>query len=394
MRRAHLDDFAYAARKVSVLVAVLVAGCAGQDAEGGETDAAQASSMPVVITADWLAGTLTYASYRKMGTASTRSEALLHDLDLSAYSPGPLALELTPDGKQLLVAVSAGFFSIGGGDLLVNAPDIPAGPGKLLIVDIDGQRVVAELETGDGPMGIAVTPDSKRAFVAHFNSGNMAVVDLEHRTIADNIEIGVFAEEVALDETGTVGIVGYSAAGSARTFNVADPKGSLSPEIPLQGDSAGVAFFPGTKIAFLVQAPNPLALIAGTVSSGHTLIDVSDGSAPRVLEDVRQPVIAAAYPAMAAPDRGTVLVPVAQDDTFTVHEFALEGQSATEVQSFPVGGGGYLSALGLAYDGDANVVLALPGQRALITANLDTHESHTIAWGQDLAGPADVVIRR
>ena len=38
----------------------------------------------------------------------------------------------------------------------------------------------------------------------------------------------------------------------------------------LSGDAAGVAFFPGTKIAYLMQAPT---VLTGNVG-GHDIIDV------------------------------------------------------------------------------------------------------------------------
>ncbi|MFT3926160.1 MAG: hypothetical protein QM778_26685 [Myxococcales bacterium] len=376
----------------AALSTALLASACGDDPEA--PGKATELPSPLVITADWLHGTLSYASLSGLEGTQTHAEAVVSTLDLSKYVPGPLTLEFTPDRKKLLVATSSGFFAIGGaGGLLINEPNIPSGPGKFLMVDVDAQEVEHELDTGEGPNGIAVTPDGKRAFVAHFGSGNMAVVDLETFQIVQNLDIGIYAEEVVLDETGTVGVVGYSDDGSVRTFGVADPAGTLSPQVKLVGDSAGIAFFPGTKTAFVVQAPNPLGILSGSASSGHTLLDVTNPAAPVVLEDVREPAIVGAYPAVVAANRGTVIVPAAQDGNFGVREYALENNKAVLKQEVPAGSAQFLGALGFAYDGKDTVVMAVPGQRAVIVTNLDTKQSRSIDWEQDEAGPADVVIR-
>lgn len=376
----------------ALLPLLLTVGCGDDPKAPGETE--EQLPTPLVITADWIEGSLSFASLSGVLGNQPHADVVVSTMDLSEYAPGPLALELTPDKKKLLVACSSGFFSIAGaGALLINEPNIPSGRGRLVVVDIDKQKVEKALDTGEQPMGIAVTPDGRRAFVAHFGSGNMVVVDLETYEIVADFEIGIYAEEVVFDDTGTVGVVGYSDDGSVRTFAVADPENTLSERVKLAGDSAGIAFFPGTKIAFVVQAPNPLGIIAGSPSSGHTLIDVSQPSAPVVIEDVREAAIIGAYPAMAAPNRGTVLVPSAKGGVFGVREYALEGNKVKLVQDVAAGNAEFLGALGFAYDGTSSVVMGVPGQRSVIVTNLETKASHTLDWEQDPAGPADVVIR-
>jgi len=376
----------------AMLPLALLAGC-GDDPKAGESK--DPLPTPLVITADWTAGTLSFASLSALIGMEPRSQAEVSTLDLSEYAPGPLALELTHDKKKLIVAASPGFFSVpGAGDLLLGR-SVPTARGKVVVVDVDKQEVEAAIDTGASPMGIAITPDNQRAFVAHFDSGNMAVIDLTTFQIVADVEIGPYAEEIAFDDTGTVGIVGYSDDGSVRTFAVADPANTLSPQVELDGDSAGVAFFPGTKLAFVVEAPNPIAVALGQPVSGYNLIDVSDPSAPKVLVNKREPVIAGAYPVAVARNRGTgtLLVPTAQDGVFGVREYALEGTDVKLVQDVPAGEAEFLGALGFAYDGVNTVVMAMPGQGSLILTNLDTKASHTIDWEQDTAGPADVVIR-
>ncbi len=378
-----------------LLPLVLALGC-GDDAPENKPSPGKTQEPlpePLVITADWIAGTLSYASFEALAGKASKEEAVVSTLDLKKYSPGPLSLELTPDGKKLLVAVSSGFFAVPiAGMLLLNEPSIPTGPGALLIVDVDTQTVEAELKTGETPIGIAITKDSKRALVSHFGSGDVAVIDLTENKIESTFDVGIFAEEIAFDDTGTVGIIGYSEAGSVRTFEVKNPAG-LSDPLVLPDDSAGVAFFPGTKIALAVQAPSPLTFLTQGASAGYTLIDVNDPKAPRVLQDVRVPKLVGVYPAMPAPNRKTVIVPTAEDDIFSVREYELDGEKVKLKQSIEVGEASLLGALGFAYDGKDTVVMAVPGQRSVIVTNLETGDTRTVDWDQERAGPSDVVIR-
>lgn len=370
-------------------------------ADAESKDDAGVEHVPVVlpervaIVADWLAGSLSFTKFDVLADKGSKAEALITTLDLSKYSPGPLALELTPDGKKLLVAVSSGFFGIpGAGLLLLNQADIPAGAGSVLVIDVATQKVEAELLTGDVPNGLAITPDGKRAFVTHFNSGDMTIIDLTKNEIVSTFAVGIYAEEVALDETGTVGIVGYSEAGNVRTFAVADPEGTLSEPLILPDDSAGVAFFPGTKIALAVQAPSPITYVLQGAAAGYALIDVNDPAKPVVLDNYRVKEMLGVYPAQPAPNRGTVIVPtVTGDDVFSVREYEVEGGKVKLKQSIDVGESFFLGALGFAYDGKDSVVLAVPGKRSLIVTNLETQETHTIDWEQTEAGPSDVVYR-
>lgn len=304
------------------------------DDDGGDAD----GSAPVVptklaIVADWLNGSLSYVDVDKLAAGTARDALVTATVDLSAYPPGPIDLAITPDKKTALVSSSTGFFAIPGSSFLLGGVTLPSGPGKLLWVDIASGKVAAELDAGPGPMAIQITPDGKRAVAANFGSGSLSnadgtlvVLDLESKQVIDRVPAGLFPEELAFDETGTVAIYGYGSAGSLRSFSVADPRGTLSSEIALKGDSAGVAFFPGTKIAFAVQAPSVLDIVGGGASNGgYSVVDVSAPMAPKVLQDVR-PDDAIGYPVVAAKNRGSVLVPVSQGGRLLLREYKLAGQ--------------------------------------------------------------------
>ncbi|HEX5658387.1 MAG TPA: hypothetical protein VFX59_14390, partial [Polyangiales bacterium] len=364
-------------------------------------DAADESEVEVpaklALVADWFNGSISYVDAAKLATATTRAELVTSTIDLAAYPPGPVDVALTPDKKTALVSSSTGFFAIPASGFLIGATSIPTGPGKLLMLDVASGAVTATLEAGPGPMAIQITPDGKRAIAANFGSGGLStadgtlvVIDLENKKITETIPAGLFPEELAFDDSGTVAIFGFGDAGSLRTFSVADPKNTLSPEIELAGDSAGVAFFPGTKIAFGVQAPAVAAILTGgDAKGGYTLVDVTDPKLPVVLEDVRLDENPIGYPVIPAKNRASVLVPATVGTRLVLREYELADKKAVLSGTIDIGDASLLAALGAAYDGDHTAVLALPGQRALAVVDLNAKTARKIDWLPE-AGPADV----
>lgn len=372
----------------SLLLSSVLALAACGDESDGDEDTKQKTPAQLAISADWLNNTISYIDYAALSAGkTTRAEVVTRTIDVSAYAPGAFALELTPDKKRLLVSCSTGFFAIPGSGFLIGENALPSDTGTMLVYDVESAQLIKQIDTGEGPMGVAITPDGKRAFVAHFTSGDVALVDLDSLAVTERVAIGMYPEEITLDDTGTVGVVGYGTAGSVMAFAASEFKASLT-DVPLQGDSAGVAFFPGTKIAFVAQAPNPLS-----PSAGYTILDVSNPRTPRVLEDVRKQALDVAYPALPAPDRGTVLLPITRGGKLLVEEYKLSGEKAVVSHSVEVANANLLAVLGFAYDGKGSVVMALTSQRAVAVTNLTTGATITVPWEQMRAGPSDIVIR-
>jgi len=389
------------ARKIPLTLAALLvlslAGCSDDGDADGDTDAAVAmdaghepTAESQALVSDWLNRRLDLIDVEALQEGATREDALLKSLDLSDYEQAPINAEVTPDGKLALVSLSDGFFALSVAGFLVGAVDIPTTPGSVLFVDMESFEVVGELATGDGPMGIAFTEGGKKAVVAHFGSPFLALVDVEEQTVIEEIEIGPFSEEIALDDSGEVGIVAYSASGNVRTFGTDDVPGTISEGVELVGDSAGVAFFPGTKTAYVVEAPNPLLSVVG----GHTIVDVSDPGAPVVLDDVRSDLAPIAYPAIPVPARGTVVVPTTPTGKLVIDEYALTDEGKPELmQQLEVGPASkLLGAYGATLDASGRVLLSVPGDHQIVVADLDTGSFFAVDWQGTAAGPMDVAI--
>ena len=206
-----------------------------------------------------------------------------------------------------------------------------------MFVDLATRTVAGELDIGRGPMGIAITRDGTRAFVGLFGETYIAEVDIAARTFMPIPTGESFNEEIAIDDSGEVGLLTSGAAGNVRSFSVAEPGTVFGRTASLDGDSAGTAFFPGTKIAYLVQAPPPLTLFVG----GHDLIDVSEPRAPVATDHIRSSANApVTYPVTAVKARNSVAYPANRAGRQFVVEVKLEGDTAQEVQTIEVGEGG------------------------------------------------------
>lgn len=340
------------------------------------------------ITADWMNRTLSIIDLDALKKGATYEDVLIDKITIDGRRLGPLDVAVTKDGKLALVSISGGFFSVPGAGALVDAT-IPSGSGALLFVDLDTLQVVDTLNTGNSPMSIVLNEDDSRAIVAHFGSNFLTVVDVPNRSIVERVNVGIYSEEIAFDDTYSVGIVSYSARGNTRTFSVADPSRTLSRGLSRSGDAAGVAFFPGTKIAFVVQAINPLTSPQG----GYDLIDVSNPSSPRLLDSARSSEVASAYAIVSASNRGTVLTPINQNDQLSLREYSLNGSSVSLEQTIPVCPSEVLGALGMMYDAATErAIMTVPRHRIVAVTDLNTKESFTVTWPGSDVGPADITL--
>ncbi|HTU61177.1 MAG TPA: hypothetical protein VMF89_22135, partial [Polyangiales bacterium] len=221
------------------------------------------------VSADFLGKTLSIVDVDKLKPGAKRADALLGSVDLSMFSPGPLAVAVTPDAKTAVVSISAGWLGLVG-------TEVPPGSGTLVFVDLETLTVKGDLNIGRDPMGILISKDGKHAYVGLMSETYMAYVDIEARSFERIATGNSWNEELAVDDTGTVAILTAGTAGNAVTFTPEDGAKSLGQTLGLNADAAGTAFFPGTKLAYVVQAPTQLTGYLG----GYNVIDATDPASP------------------------------------------------------------------------------------------------------------------
>lgn len=336
-----------------------------------------------VVTADFQLGTLSLLDYDAIVAGGrNRDELLVDTIVLSSHLPGPLEVEIAPDGHTAFVSISPGFFDGFVGDL-IGVTDLEL-DGTLLVVDLDTREVVAELATPHIPMGFAFTPDGTRALSANFGhsearGSTVSIIDLTTLSIVDELEVGGGPEQLAVDEAGELVIVNVDDLDAVRIFALADPAGTLSEPLIVSGDPSGVAFVPGTTLAVVANSLEP---------NGWAVVDVADPSAP-VIVDEASSVPGFPYGVTAVPGSTHVMITLASDPETTFVRLDASTTPATivwmqsaQLRSFP---------LGIAVDVDSGLALSgAIGGNALAVVPLDGSAIETIEW--PAIGPSYVAI--
>jgi YVTN family beta-propeller protein len=353
----------------AIYLALLVAGACAEDDSSG--------TARRVVTADWLNQSLTVLDYSKLVDGrSEAAEAILDTIDLSAWEPGPIEVELTPDGRTAVVSIGPAFFD--GLPSLVGRPEIAPG-GTLLIVDLES-GAADEIGMRHVPLGIAVSPDGTRAYSANYGTegarGNtLSVIDIPGRRLVEEIEVGGGPEQVALSPDGTLGIVNVVSRGGIRTFRTSDVAATMSEVLPTGSDPSDVSFLNG----------NDRAVVANTFGFDVTLIDTSDPSSPSVIASVPLE-IGVPYGLTYVPSRDEILAAMGETAPgvpTNLVTIGLDGDVLTPAAPAQLGGENF--PLGVAVDSEgAFAFVAHIVDHRLSIVELATARVRSIDW---LAGP-------
>ncbi|HET6418014.1 MAG TPA: hypothetical protein VFG22_17095 [Polyangiales bacterium] len=309
------------------------AGTGGSAGTGGIGGAGGAPRL--VVTADWLNQSLTLFDYDKLVDGqSDASQAIVDTIDLSNWEPGPIELEITPDGKTAVVSVGPAFFDSLSG--LLGDPEIPPG-GTLLIVDLE-TGTADEIQTEDVPLGIAISPDGRRAYTANYGTADargdtLSVIDIPGRQLIEDVPVGSGPEQVALSPDGSLGIVNVVSGGGIRIFQTSDVAGTLSEVLETGSDPSGVSFLDG----------NDRAVVANSFGFDVTLVDTSNPSSPSVIESV--PVgVGVPYGVTYCAVRNQILAPTnatGRDLPTQLVTFTVSAESLSAGPPLPLSGGNF-----------------------------------------------------
>ncbi|MCC6408401.1 MAG: beta-propeller fold lactonase family protein [Planctomycetes bacterium] len=101
----------------------------------------------------------------------------------------PIRIKITPDGKHALVS-NAKDGDVSVWDVATRKELAKIAMGVRAGSDVDQRLFNQQFGDGPVPVGILITPDSKRAFVANTNADVITVLDLEKRAIATRFRAG------------------------------------------------------------------------------------------------------------------------------------------------------------------------------------------------------------
>lgn len=358
----------------------------GADATTGDDTGEPGLPERLGVTADWQARTLSVLDLDAIAAgASTRDDLVARTIDLSAYAPGPLQVELAPDGLTAVVSVSPGFYG-GFVGSVIGVTEVEQ-DGTLLIVDLATEAII-EVATVHVPMGIAIEPSGARAFTANYGLDDpvgttMSVVDLVAGTVIEEVEVGARPEQVSLSADGSLGMLNVVGLAGVRVFQTADPGGSLSEPLALGSDPSDVAFVPGTSFAVVTNSLDP---------SNYVVVDVADPAAPAIVATGPSP-LGSFYAATSIP--GTTDVLLTASDFSTVYLFRVTiGADGTPTEAYQVPRTGSSFPLGVAVDVvGQRMLIAEPGTNVLVVRDLGGGgEAEVVVPWQDAIGPTYVAV--
>ena len=133
----------------------------------------------------------------------------------------PHDIIFTHDGKKAYVSVATGLYTMDVATDALTGP-LPALPGgrfalthdgsKLYVtdqssvhaVDVATETLLATIPVFNTPVDIAITPDDRRAYVTHFRSSSLAVIDTVNDVALPSINLGSATTfQIDIDSTGT-----------------------------------------------------------------------------------------------------------------------------------------------------------------------------------------------
>lgn len=356
-----------------VLGAVACSGGAAGDVSGADGGGDVATPLPthLMVTADFANRSLSVIDYDRLLMTADRDESLWGTIDLSAFAPGPLEVELTPDGATAIVAVAPGFFDQLGG--IFGFAPVSAG-GTVLLVDLQTRSVRATIATASAPMGIAVSPDGKRAFTANYGVNGargetLSIIDIEAGTLLDEVEVGPGPEQVSLSTDGSRGIINTAGDGSVRVFDPSDPRATLSEPLRTSGDPSDVAFVGTTGRVVVANSQS---------DTGYSVVDASVPNKLALTESVKLSG-GIPYAATHIPGTSEVLVSVTGTPARLIRVDVSETPAkqegillTNEMQTFPLG-------VAVTPDGE-HAFVGLPVYNAVTMVSLDTGDVVPVPW--------------
>jgi YVTN family beta-propeller protein len=167
---------------------------------------------------------------------------------------------VTPDGSRAFVA--------------------NMGSGNVTAIDLDGGRVLAQIETGEGAEGIDVTPDGKEVWVTNREADTVSVLDAASLEVLVTVPCATFPIRVRITPDGRHALVSNARSADLAVFDVATRKEvkriafereAASTEGRLFGDRFGNSSVP---IGVVVAPDGSTAWVAHANADAISVVDL------------------------------------------------------------------------------------------------------------------------
>jgi uncharacterized protein (TIGR03437 family) len=116
----------------------------------------------------------------------------------------------------------------------------------LSVIDASSNTVVTTVGVGDSPIGVAITPDGTRAYVANSQSSSVSVVDTSSNKVVATVRVGATPAGVAITPDGTRAYVANSNSSSVSVIQTSS--NTVVATISVANNPYGLAITPdGTR---------------------------------------------------------------------------------------------------------------------------------------------------
>ncbi len=146
---------------------------------------------------------------------------------------GPIGLAVSPDGGRLYVAVN--------------------GADSVAVIDTATGRPTATIAVGVGPVDVVGSPDGARVYVTNKGDGTVSVIDTATHTVIGTAAVGGVPSGIAVAADGSSVYVSTN-AGDDGFVVVLDADGGISTGIRVGANPAGIAVDPNGGRIFVAQA--------------------------------------------------------------------------------------------------------------------------------------------
>jgi YVTN family beta-propeller protein len=146
------------------------------------------------------------------------------------------------------------------------------------VIDASTNTVISTISVGNGPGGIAVNPDGKKAFVVNNNSNVVSVIDTASNTVISAVNVESKPMGITVNPSGTRL---YTANSMSNTVSAIDASSySILANIPVGNTPFGiVASMSGTNVYVSNYASNTVSVISASTNVVTATIPVGNGPA-------------------------------------------------------------------------------------------------------------------
>jgi len=179
----------------------------------------------------------------------------------------PVGVAVSPDGSRVYVANQEG--------------------GSVSVINTSNNTVVATVTGLLGPVGVAVSPDGSRVYVTNNGAGSVSVINTSNNTVVATVTVGVFPVGVAVSPDGSRVYVANIGGNSVSVINTSN--NTVVATVTVGIGATGVAVSPdGSRVyvpnvgggsVSVINTSNNTVVATVTVGSGPYGVAVSpDGS--------------------------------------------------------------------------------------------------------------------